>query len=182
MAPAAVVLLLAGCLDDEGTNDALDTADIDEVEAGALLETATIATDGVFTAAVEMLAVGGCGQIPGGAASMHEHAWILGENFTDAVVTNLTATLTSHMMSSAGFTADSDLFLLDPSGEEIAAATSMSAINSETDTIVVPGPLPVGTYTLRVSGCTALNGEWSLTGEAEIRNPVPEIEPEWPEE
>ncbi len=181
MAPAAALLLLAGCLDDDATNDTLGTPAIDMADAGALLETATIETTGVFTAAVENLAFSECGQIPGGAASMHEHAWILGENFTDAVVTNLTATLTSHMMSSAGANADSDLFLLDPSGNEIAAANGFNVLVGETDSIVVPGPLPVGTYTLRVLGCTAVNGEWSLSGEAEIRNPMPEIE-EWPED
>ncbi len=171
-AASVVVLLLGGCI--AGSDDGYRAA----LAPGALVETLVLETDGVFAAAVAEPVGRACGRIPGGSASMHEHPWKLVSTAASpgSVVTNITLTLTSHVVGRAGANADSDLELLDPAGQSLGRTRNPNLLMGETESILHAGPLATGTYTVRVMGCLAANGDWTVRGEAEIRMPAADTE------
>ncbi|HUR62204.1 MAG TPA: PKD domain-containing protein [Candidatus Thermoplasmatota archaeon] len=92
-----------------------------------------------------------CGQ---GANAAAEVAWALPGPASRIVLT----------LSGDTTNADSDLFLYDPAGKLVKDSAGLGA----TEKIDVTGSFAAGTYKVSILGCAAVNGKWTLHGEATV--------------
>jgi hypothetical protein len=70
---------------------------------------------------------------------------------------------------SLGATAlDIDMALVGPDGSTLGAGTDFNALSGPTETIEVDGEFAPGDYTIEVTGCTAVAGDYDITATADV--------------
>ncbi len=108
--------------------------------------------------------------------------WVLGDNrnATSQAVTNISMTLHVPLMAS-GVNADTDAFLYDPNGDLVNHTAAFNPTAGETISFHDKGTYAPGTYEIRVIGCVAVQGEWSVHAEADIVATDSNSGPDWAE-
>jgi hypothetical protein len=132
------------------------------IAPGTVLGTIVLDESGTLTAAVQGLS---CDSAQGVAADA-SFPWTFPANDT-----NGTPAVVGHVLIvlSQGDTAfDASLHFIGPDGTTIQSADDNSAGGDPSETLDADGPFEAGAYTVKVVGCVAANGDFTVHGEATL--------------
>ncbi len=152
-----LVTALAGCSgDDEGPDDGQD-----DLPDPPTFDPLTFSDSGTILAGTETGM--GCGAT--GQLETSSHTWTIPAEADGTAVraTEFTIVLT---MGTTGF--DLDLFVYDQGGALVGESTEFNVLTGDPTETVVVQPVPAGDYTITVTGCTAINASYTVTGEAAL--------------